>query len=97
MIFLSTDVRIRVWDAETNNDLPGAIVTMNGTNYSAPFNTIFAPGTVLRMLAFAPGYQDENKSVIVKDILEYGTSEQFITFLLSANLVRYFIYNVTIK
>jgi len=82
-------VNISVWDAETNVDLPGAIVTMNGTNYSTPFSKIFVSGRVLKMLAFAPGYMDENKTVIVKYTPLYGNSEQSITFLLSANLVRH--------
>ena len=88
---LSTVVHINVWDAETNYDLPGAIVTMNGTNYSAPFETIFAPGTVLHMQAYMPGYTDENKTVIVNDTSMCGdAATQLITFILSANLVRYF-------
>ncbi len=62
---------------------------MNGTNYSTPFNKIFVSGTVLEMLAFAPGYTDENRTVIVMYTSLYGDSEQLITFLLSANLVRY--------
>jgi hypothetical protein len=86
---ISIDVSIHVWDSETNDDLSGAVVSINGTNYSVPFGTFFAPGTVLRMLAFASGYMDENRTVIVEDTSRFGNSTQSITFLSSANLVRY--------
>jgi len=52
---LSTDVNIRVMDAETNFDLPDGTVTINGITYSAPYETMFVPGTVLNMMAFTPG------------------------------------------
>jgi len=86
---LNTDVSIHVADAENNFDLPGATVTINGTNHTAPFETNFAPGSVLYMQAFASGYVDENKIVIVNDTSWSGTSGQLITFVLSANLVRF--------
>ncbi len=93
-----TDVHISVWDAETYIDLPGAIVTMNGTTYSTPFGAIFGEGTVLHMLAFIPGYTDAYKTVIVKDTSLLQARLQLITFILSAKLVRYFFFqNLRIK
>ena len=86
---VSTDVTINVWDSETNADLSGAVVILNGTNYSTPLEIIFGEGTVLHMLASKSGYTDENRTVSVKDASTVSAPAQQITFLLSANLVRH--------
>jgi hypothetical protein len=75
-----------VRDSQTNNEIDGVNITVNGANYSAPAHLgIMVTDTVLQVTAAASGFITENRSVIVSNAA--GDLKQQVTFNLSPVLV----------
>jgi len=65
---------------------PGAVVTVNGTNATAPVNLgVMIAGSVLQVTASAPGFLTESRQVTISNAA--GNFRQQVTFNLSPTLV----------
>jgi len=75
-----------VLDSQTNNEIEGVNISVNGANYLAPADLgIMVTDTVLQVTAAASGFITENRSVIVSNAA--GDLKQQVTFNLSPVLV----------
>ncbi len=73
-------------DSQTNNEIEGVNISVNGANYLAPADLgIMVTDTVLQVTAAASGFIAENRSVIVSNAA--GDLKQQVTFNLSPVLV----------
>jgi hypothetical protein len=76
-----------VLNCQTNSAISGAIVTLNGTNNTAPFNLgDMIAGNVLQATASAPGFLTESRQVTISNTA--GNFRQQVTFYLSSILVK---------
>ena len=86
LLGLDISVNITVLNSETNLNLAGAIVTIEGTNYLTPLIKLFASGTILTLTASKLGFTTETRTITVGETIESLT--QHVMFLMSADLVR---------
>jgi hypothetical protein len=87
--FIDIAVSIVVLNSQNNAPIPNTVISVNGTNQSAPadLGTMVA-GTVLDVIVAASGFITETRTVIVSN--EAGNLRQQVTFNLSPVLVNNF-------
>jgi len=74
-------------NSQNNVQISDAIVSVNGTNYTAPVNlgTITA-GAVLQVTVIASGFISESRNVIISNLA--GNFRQQVTFNMAPVLVK---------
>jgi hypothetical protein len=76
-----------VLSSQNNLPISGAVVSVNGTNNTAPVNFGVIPvGTVLEVTVIASGFISESRIVTVSNLA--GNLRQQVTFNLSPVLVK---------
>ena len=88
---LSTAVSIVVYNSQSNSQISGAMVSVDGANYTAPANLgTFAAGTMLLVTVYASGFISESRNVTISN--PAGNFRQQVTFNLSPVLVMLLFY-----